>query len=672
MKLKNKELALPIIQGGMGVGVSLSGLAGAVAACGGMGVISGVNCGFGEADFKENPLEANLRALKREIRKAKEIATGKGMVAVNMMVAANHYDKHCQAAVEAGADAIISGAGLPVQLPEYTKGSQTLCAPVVSSAKAAKLLCKKYLCKYEILPDFFVFEGYKAGGHLGFSAEELLEHKAKENDEILLEILEAVAQYHIPVFVAGGVFTKEDVEHYLGLGAAGVQIGTRFIATEECDAHDVFKQAIIQAKKEDIKIITSPVGMPARAINSPLLERVAKGEKFLAKPCSNCLTQCPKGDKIPYCISRALIESVNGNWEDGLFFTGENAWRIDRMTTVAELMAELVSDTITVSDTSNDTSTKYAFLYAGQGAQKVGMGKDFYEKYETYRKIADSFTFEFDHRELMHEGPLELLSQTEYTQPCMSIFAAGVTEVLKENGIIAEAALGLSLGEYGALYAAGVFDYKSYVEITKFRGSQMAQAAKGKSCAMSAVLGLSAEAVEEIVNEIQNQQPELGYLTVANYNCPKQYVICGEEEAVAAAEIALKEKGAMRCIRLNVSGPFHTKYMAAAGEALREYFFKIDFAKAQIPVLLNYTGDYYKEGDDLKELLVAQVQNSVRLEASIKKLLEEDVDCFIEIGPGNTLTGFLKKCAREMKKKVKIVSIESVADLEKLLLAKER
>lgn len=341
MRLKNKELPIPVIQGGMGVGVSLSNLAGAVAKCGGMGVVSAVNCGYAEPDFDQNPVEANVRALKREIRKAKEIAGGNGLVAVNIMSAVTNYDVYCASAVEAGADAIISGAGLPLSLPEHTKGTDTLCAPIVSSAKAVLILCKKYEKKYGILPDFFVMEGKMAGGHLGFSEEELFEQTAKDNDAIFLEIKEALHTYDIPVFVAGGVFTGEDVAHFMGLGAAGVQVGTRFIATKECDADEVFKQAIVDAKKENIRIIKSPVGMPARAIVSPLLERIEKGDHFTAKKCSNCLTKCKKGMNIPYCISRALIEAVRGNWEDGLFFTGENADRIDKIQTVQEVMNEL-------------------------------------------------------------------------------------------------------------------------------------------------------------------------------------------------------------------------------------------------------------------------------------------------------------------------------------------
>lgn len=350
MKNIIEALRIPVIQGGMGVGVSLSGLAGNVAKCGGMGVISSVNAGYLEEDFERNPVEANLRALKWHIKKAKEIANGVGLIAVNIMTAVSNYEKTCKAVIEAGADAIISGAGLPLKLAEYVKGTNTGFAPIVSSGKAAALLCRNYSKKNDMVPDFIVLEGYKAGGHLGFSPEELREHTAQENDAILREVLEAIKPYEeqygrkIPVFVAGGVFDGNDLAHFMELGAAGVQMATRFIATKECDADDVFKNAMVNAKEEDIIIIESPVGMPARAINSPLLKRLKAGEKFPAKICNGCLTACKKGDKTPYCISRALIEAVKGNWEDGLFFCGENANRVDKIMTVSELMESIETE----------------------------------------------------------------------------------------------------------------------------------------------------------------------------------------------------------------------------------------------------------------------------------------------------------------------------------------
>lgn len=308
---------------------------------------------------------------------------------------------------------------------------------------------------------------------------------------------------------------------------------------------------------------------------------------------------------------------------------------------------------------------KVAFLYAGQGSQKVGMGQDFYETYETYRAFIDSLEeckLSFDIKKLMHEGPLEELSQTEYTQGCMSAFAAGVTQLLANQGITPDVACGLSLGEYGALHAAGVFGAKEYVALTAFRGNAMMQAAKGQSCAMSAVLGMESDAVNEVCE--QYKKDHTGYITVANYNCPGQYVICGEEEAVTDVEAMLKEHGAKRCVRLNVSGPFHTKFMAPAGEALKDYFSKMDFAKPSIPVLMNLTGDFYQEGEDLKELLVGQVQNSVRFENQLVAMMDAGVDTFVEIGPGNTLSGFLKKTAKAVGKDVTIMGIDSVSDFE--------
>ena len=342
MKLGKKTLEVPILQGGMGVGVSLSGLAGHVAKCGALGCISSVNAGYREPDFENNPLEANLRALREEIRKAKEIAGGKGLVAVNIMTAVTHYEETCRCAVEAGADAIISGAGLPLKLPAFTRGTDTLCGPIVSGGRAAALLLKHYQKHYDCAPDFFVIEGSRAGGHLGFSPEELEQGTAKSNEEILKEVLEVAGD--IPVFVAGGVFDGKDMAHYMKLGAAGVQMATRFIATKECDASEIFKQVIVGAGKDDIRIIKSPVGMPARAIYSPLLKRLEAGERFRAIRCNNCLTACKKNDEIPYCISRALIEAVKGNWEDGLFFTGSNADRVKQVVPVAELVDEIMKE----------------------------------------------------------------------------------------------------------------------------------------------------------------------------------------------------------------------------------------------------------------------------------------------------------------------------------------
>ncbi len=305
---------------------------------------------------------------------------------------------------------------------------------------------------------------------------------------------------------------------------------------------------------------------------------------------------------------------------------------------------------------------KTAFLYAGQGSQRVGMGKDFYDEYPEYAEFIDSLKLDFDLKKYMHEGPIEDLSNTCYTQACMSAFAAGVTMLLNSRGITPDAACGLSLGEYGALYAAGVFDAAELVEITAFRGKVMADAAKGCECSMSAILGTEAAVIEEACSNYEG--PEL--ITVANYNCPGQTVICGDEKAVTAVENVLKGKGAKRCVRLNVSGPFHTKCMKPAGDHLEVFFKGIKFNNPKIPIALNVTGELYDGKTNLAEILVRQVQSSVRLEAELRTLLENGYTRFIEIGPGNTMAGFLKKTAKAMGAEAEVISIDNVEDFRKV------
>ena len=267
---------IPVIQGGMGVGVSLSNLAGAVALEGGIGVISTAQIGYREPDFDLHPIEANLKAIGDEIRKAKEKAKG-GIIGVNIMVATQRYEDYVKAAVEAGVDLIISGAGLPMTLPELIKGAKTKIAPIVSSVKSAQVICKYWLKKYNYLPDMVVIEGPKAGGHLGFSKEQLDHIEEMDYDTEIRNIIEEVNKFaqtqekEIPVVVAGGIYSREDMEHAFSLGAKGVQVATRFVTTYECDASEAYKQAYLNAKKEDIVIVKSPVGMPGRAINNAFM-----------------------------------------------------------------------------------------------------------------------------------------------------------------------------------------------------------------------------------------------------------------------------------------------------------------------------------------------------------------------------------------------------------------
>ena len=308
------------------------------------------------------------------------------------------------------------------------------------------------------------------------------------------------------------------------------------------------------------------------------------------------------------------------------------------------------------------------FLYAGQGSQRPGMGLDLYEQYPAYRALAESADPGFDHLKLMHEGPEELLSRTEYTQLCMGVFQAGVTRLLMEEGIRPAAACGLSLGEYGALLAAGVFTDTEYLELLRFRGEAMAKAAEGLHCLMSAVLGADYETVRDACTEAQARTEE-GRVAVANCNCPGQYVICGDEEAVAAAETLLREKGARRFVRLKVSGPFHTWYMAPAGDALRMRFQSMAMRAPRIPVAMNVTGRFHAPEDDIAEFLVKQVQSTVLLEQDLRTLLEAGYTDFTEIGPGSTMAGFLKKTAKAAGKTVTVRSIDTAEDLRRAVEA---
>ncbi len=346
VKIREKYLDIPLIQGGMGIGISLGGLAGAVAAEGGMGTISSAGVGFREADFDKDMMTANVRALKKEIAIAKEKSCGRGLVAVNIMTAMNYFEESARAAVEGGADAIVSGAGLPKNLPEFTKGTDVLIAPVVSSGRAARIISRLWDRHYGISPDFVVVEGSNAGGHLGFSAEELCNGTYQTLDEILPEVKKELEPFekkygrHIPVFVAGGIRKANEITHYIEAGADGVQLATAFIATEECDAADEYKQIMLRACNSDVRIVKSPVGMPGRAIETPLIERVAEQGRFAPAGCRKCIKTCDPRTTV-YCISNALIAAWHGDYENGLFFCGSDIDSLQTIRSVKSVIDDL-------------------------------------------------------------------------------------------------------------------------------------------------------------------------------------------------------------------------------------------------------------------------------------------------------------------------------------------
>ncbi|SNX53905.1 nitronate monooxygenase family protein [Thermoanaerobacterium sp. RBIITD] len=352
LKIGNLTARLPIIQGGMGIGVSLNNLASAVANEGGIGVISAAGIGFNEPDFAVNYIEANIRALKKEIKKAREKT--KGIIGVNIMVALSNFTDMVKTAIDEGIDIIFSGAGLPLSLPKFLNGTtNTKIVPIVSSGRAANLIAKKWFQKYNYAPDAVVVEGPMAGGHLGYSPDEV-SNPTYSLEKIVKNVIDEMKSYEdasgkaIPVIAAGGIYTGEDIYRFLSLGASGVQMATRFVATDECDASTEFKNAYINCEKDDIDIIKSPVGMPGRAIINQFLESVKAGEKKPYKCLYHCITPCDY-KKSPYCIARALINAQKGFLKNGFAFAGANAFRIDKIISVKELIKTLINEYVAAS-----------------------------------------------------------------------------------------------------------------------------------------------------------------------------------------------------------------------------------------------------------------------------------------------------------------------------------
>lgn len=345
IRIGSKYTRFPLIQGGMGVGISLGRLAGSVAEEGGIGIISTAQIGYREEDFDRNPMETNLRAVASEMKKAREISP-EGIVGYNIMTATRGYADYVKAAVKAGADIIISGAGLPTDLPSLTEGSDTSIAPIVSTDKSANVILKYWDRKYRRTADLVVIEGPLAGGHLGFRKEDIEKYTEESYGEEIKKIIATVKRYaekynkEIPVIVAGGIYDSKDVQKVTALGADGIQVATRFITTEECDADIRYKEQFIKAGKDDISIVKSPVGMPGRAIMNPFMQRVMNGEKIPHSPCHRCLVKCSPSD-IPYCITDALVNAVKGNVDEGLIFCGANAWKAEKIETVGEVIKAL-------------------------------------------------------------------------------------------------------------------------------------------------------------------------------------------------------------------------------------------------------------------------------------------------------------------------------------------
>lgn len=346
LKIGDLTAKRPIIQGGMGIGISLSGLAGAVAKAGGVGIISSAQIGFREPDFEQHPVEACRRAIGSELAKARAIAS-EGIIGFNIMTALRDFEGHVRAAVAAGADLIISGAGLPLELPGYTEDSHTKIAPIVSTERSAAVILKYWDRKYHRTADLVVIEGPKAGGHLGFTPAQLETYDEACYDQEVKKIMAVVQKYgdkygcHIPVVLAGGISDRAAADHAFSLGVDGIQVATRFVTTKECDADIRYKEAYIHAQKSDIQIVKSPVGMPGRAIMNPFMQRVMAGEKMTPEKCLLCMKGCQPA-QIPYCITQSLVHAAKGEVDEALMFCGADVWKSERIETVEAVMTSLI------------------------------------------------------------------------------------------------------------------------------------------------------------------------------------------------------------------------------------------------------------------------------------------------------------------------------------------
>ncbi len=347
LNIGGKVARVPIIQGGMGVCISLSGLAAAVANEGGIGVIATPGIAMHEADLDHDFTNANNRILRKEIQKARQLT--KGVIGVNIMVALSNFGELAKVSIEEGIDVIFSGAGLPMDLPGYLKGStQTKLVPIISSERAARIILKRWKERFNYIPDAFVVEGPRAGGHVGFRLEEITDPEFSL-ESLTVKVINEVKKFEelykvkIPVIVGGGVFTGADIYKFLKLGAAGVQMASRFVTTYECDASEEFKQMYINSKEEDILIIKSPVGMPGRVIRNEFINEVNRGEKQPFKCPYKCIITCDVVN-APYCIAESLLNAAKGNMDKGFAFAGANAYRCKKMYHVNDLIAELMSE----------------------------------------------------------------------------------------------------------------------------------------------------------------------------------------------------------------------------------------------------------------------------------------------------------------------------------------
>ena len=593
----------PIIQGGM-AWVADYHLAAAVSNGGGLGMIGAANA----------PAEWVAEQI-REVRKRTDRPFG-----VNIMLMSPHADEVARTVARERVPVVTTGAGNPEQYMTLWKEKDIRVIPVIASVAMAKRMEK---CG----ADAVVAEGYESGGHVGESTTMTL----------VPQVCDAV---NIPVIAAGGIADGRGIAAALMLGAEGVQMGTRFVVTKECHIHPAYKERILKAKDIDTKVTGRSTGHPVRALRNDMTKRYLELEQAGASM-----------EELEYLTLGALRRAVTeGDVLNGSVMAGQIAGMIHEETDCRTLIRQLIEDA-----GMSIKKKKVAFLYPGQGAQMPGMGLDFYEQNSAAAAVVDTAqsVLDFDVKSLCF-AKNDLLNRTEYTQPCLVTCCLAMTAAILETGIAPNMTAGLSLGEYAAIATAGAMDIKTALLLVRKRGLLMQNATKDGFGGMAAVLGLEPDVLEALLKNTDA-------VTVANYNCPGQQVITGETQALLEVIPRLKENGA-KVIPLKVSGPFHSPFMKPAGEKLERELEQVRLSELQIPYVSNVSAQPITKTEQIRSLLSQGVYSPVKWEQSMRTMLAEGVEYFVEIGPGHTLSTLLKKINAEAK----ICTVSTMEDLVRM------
>lgn len=587
----------PVFQGGM-AWIADASLASAVSEAGGLGIIAAMNA------------DANwLRDQIHELRAKTDKPFG-----VNVMLMSPFVDEVAQVVIDERVPVVVTGAGNPTKYMKAWNDAGIKVIPVVASVALARLVARRGATAV-------VAEGTESGGHIGETSTMAL----------VPQVVDAV---DIPVVAAGGIADGRGVAAAFMLGAAGVQVGTRFLVANECTVSEQYKELVLKAGDTSTRATGRSTGHPVRALKSPFTNAYAKNEAAGASP-----------EELGAMGTGALRKAAkDGNYEEGSYLCGQIAGMVNERQSAREIVDDLVDGRRACPEGCVRMGS-VAFLFAGQGAQHPAMGVDLIE---VSPAAAEVFAIADEVRpgtsEQCRSASKEELSQTENTQPCVFVHDLAVAVALRERGVVPAACAGFSLGEVAALTFAGAFDTRAGFELVCERAALMATAAERHPGGMRAVIKLDAAQVEGLAKQAGED------CWPVNYNSPQQTVVAGAPDVLQALDVLVKEAGG-RAMKVAVSGAFHSPYMAEATCGLAAY---IDAGHAPspllIPVMANMTAaPYPTDPQAASEVLTNQVSHAVRWVDTLHALQDQGIDTFIEVGPGKTLSGLVKRTLSDVR-----------------------